>query len=698
VTKPAPADNPANQDSQRAVFLSYASEDASAAARICATLRAAGIEVWFDQSELRGGDAWDAAIRKQIKSCALFIPIISKNSDVRVEGYFRLEWKLAVDRSHLMVAEKPFLLPVVVDGTHGANARVPDKFREIQWTPLPSGETGPAFVERVMRLLSPAAEPAPDRPPIGAAPAARAPSAGASRQAIGNQWSSWRSKRALLLILASIVLAGGFFAAGRFVLSQRSAAPRPVPAPEVQSAPPGQNSIPEKSIAVLPFVDMSEKKDQEYFSDGLTEELLDLLAQVPDLRVSARTSSFYFKGRSVDIATIAQKLRVAQVLEGSVRKSGNTIRVTAQLIRAENGYHLWSKTYDRDVKDLFKVQDEIAAAVVAALKSKLLPAQQASNSHRDVDPEAHNQYLLGQQFLMRFNGQDARRAAQAFRKATALDPGYAAAWAGLGDAMFWVGDDEESTAAIEADRHEALAAADRAVALQPTMAYGYLIRGLTRSVTQWDFAGGGVDFRRAVELEPDNSDVLMNYAGAVLVPTGRIDEAVAALHKATEADPLNARVWSWLGFSLIIQGKLGAAREALNRSLEISPEQTYTPDILATSFLLEGDAASALKNSQRSTSEVFRLCGAALAQYDLGNRQESQQQLDQLIAKYGFAAAAQIAGVYAWRGDMNHAFEWLERAHAQHDAGFIYIKVNPLFRKLKGDARYTTMLRAANLQ
>ena len=159
--------------------------------------------------------------------------------------------------------------------------------------------------------------------------------------------------------------------------------------------------MPEKSIAVLPFVDMSEKRDQEYFSDGLTEELLDMLSQVPDLRVPARTSSFYFKGRSEDIPTIAQKLRVAHVLEGSVRKAGNTIRVTAQLIRADNGYHLWSKTYDRDFKDIFKVQDEIAAAVVEALKAKLLPAQEISSRHKTTNTEAYRQYLLGNQFRTR---------------------------------------------------------------------------------------------------------------------------------------------------------------------------------------------------------------------------------------------------------------------------------------------------------
>ena len=191
---------------------------------------------------------------------------------------------------------------------------------------------------------------------------------------------------------------------------------------------------------MLPFVDMSEKRDQEYFSDGLTEELLDLLSQVPDLYVPARTSSFYFKGKAEDVATIAQKLRVAHVLEGSVRKAGTTIRVTAQLIRADNGYHLWSKAYDRDVKDIFKVQDEIAAAVVEALKAKLLPAQELASRHRTANTEAYTQYLLGNQFRLRDTPGPNQLALAAYQKAIALDPGYAAAYSGLSDTEWRIAD------------------------------------------------------------------------------------------------------------------------------------------------------------------------------------------------------------------------------------------------------------------
>ena len=479
---------------KRAVFLSYASEDAPAAQRICTALRNAGIEVWFDQSELRGGDAWDAMIRRQIKACALFIPIISTNSHARAEGYFRLEWKLAVDRSHLIAADKPFLVPVVIDHTKDTDTRVPERFRELHWTPLPGGDTSPAFVERIGKLLAadepepwaaepahassgPAAGerapgPAPPRPvqPVPRRPGA--PIGRAPHRSGGGRGAqvTWRLDR--------------------FVLSKHGARrSAPLRRPRHRRPAAEQGAITQKSIAVLPFLDMSEKKDQEYFSDGLTEELLDQLAQVPDLRVPARTSSFYFKGKQATIAEIARALGVAHVLEGSVRKSGNTVRVTAQLIRADNGYHLWSSTYDRDVKDMFKVQDEIAAAVVAALKAKLLPTAPVLNARRSGNPEAYNQYLLGRQFLVRNNADDTRRAAQVFRKAIDLDPNYAAAWAGLADAMFWIADGEQALQATLADRKEAQVAADKAVALQPDLAYGYLVRALLRVANDLDFAG-----------------------------------------------------------------------------------------------------------------------------------------------------------------------------------------------------------------
>src|SRR5437016_255713 len=377
----------------RGVFLSYASEDAEVAARIGNTLREAGIEVWFDQNELRGGAAWDAAIRRQIKTCALFVPVISRNSRARVEGYFRLEWKLAVDRSQMMAAEKPFLLPAVIDGTSESDARVPNKFHEVQWMWLRGGETPLAFVERVSHLLTLGED----------VPAAAAGSLGSARHAGPIRASPALARR-------------GIWPAGA----------------AAQSAAPAQGAASEKSIAVLPFVDMSHNKEQEYFTDGLTEELIGLLTRVPGLRIPACTSCFYFKGKQTTITEIAQALNVAHVLEGSVRKSGNTVRIAAQLIRADTGYHVWSQTYDRTLDDIFKVQDEIAGSVVrslsVALLSATLPARAAS-----LNSEAYQLYLRGHFHWNRRSPEEFRKAISFFQQAIAVDPDYALAFTGLAD-------------------------------------------------------------------------------------------------------------------------------------------------------------------------------------------------------------------------------------------------------------------------
>jgi TolB-like protein len=308
-----------------AVFLSYASQDAQAAQRICEALRADGIEVCFDQSELRGGDAWDESIRDRIKTCALFIPVISANAHARVEGYFRLEWKLAIDRSRRIASKQPFLLPVVIDDTQQADDAIPERFRDLQWTRLRDGQATPAFVERVRLLLS-------SESSHGAAstrPAAITGS-GTVPAITESVRPSWRWRPALLATSALLAMGLMYFLVDKAWLSKRAASSAITTTTSARPQTP--SAVPEKTIAVLPFVDMSEKKDQEYFGDGMAEEILDLLSKLPQLTVIGRTSSFQFKGRNADLREIGDKLRAAYVVEGSVRKAGPRIRVTAQLV------------------------------------------------------------------------------------------------------------------------------------------------------------------------------------------------------------------------------------------------------------------------------------------------------------------------------------------------------------------------------
>jgi TolB-like protein len=452
------------------------------------------------------------------------------------------------------------------------------------------------------------------------------------------------------------------------------------------------NTIPQKSVAVLPFMDMSEKKDQEYFSDGLSEELIDLLSRLTDLRVPARTSSFFFKGKSDDVAAIAQRLRVAHVLEGSVRKAGDTIRVTAQLIRADNGYHVWSETYDRDLKDVFAVQDEIAGAVVAALKLKLAPGEQATNAHRTSNPEAYNQYLLGRQFSQRATPEFNRRALQAFKKAIELDPGYAPAYAELAVSESDVADDIGDGAGLQ----RAFIAANRAVTLAPDKVDGYAVRGYLRNVYSWDWTGANTDFRKGLTIDPGNSRVQHDYA-RLLASFGRLPEAIAATRRALDLDPFSPGTWADLGRFLMRAGQFEPARNALHRALEIEPESMFTQFALATSELLEGRHQKALASFRGVKSDYLRLCGIAIAEHTLGQPAESQRALDELITENAQSGAVQIADVYAWRGEKDKAFEWLERAYQQHDGGLASIKIDEFLVSLQGDPRLTALLHKLQL-
>jgi TolB-like protein len=684
-------------ESKRAIFLSYASQDVEAARHIVETLRSAGIEVWFDQSELRGGDAWDRQISKQIRDCALFIALISTHTDARAEGYFRREWRIAVDRTRDMADDEAFLLPVVIDSTPDATARVPDKFREVQWTRLPGGIIPAAFAERLGRLLAhhEGGAPTPTALPGGAAPvtgALRDIGSPAPRAANGNLVKTWRS-RIVLLPVAAVVIVLAYFLVDRIVLSKRVAEAAKPSAPLALEASLGPIpiAIPEKSIAVLPFVDMSEKKDQEYFSDGLAEELLDLLAQVPDLRVPARTSSFYFKGKSDDIAGIAQKLRVAHVLEGSVRKAGGTIRVTVQLIRADNGYHLWSKTYDRSIKDIFKVQDEIAAAIVDALKARLLPAQQISSRHRTDNMEAYTEYLLGNQFRARDMPAANQQALTAYQKAVALDSNYAAAYSGLAAAEWRLAD---QTVGEPGAYLRAATAADKAIALAPDSPEGYWARGLLRNNYYFDWHGAEADLQKALALDANFVPAQVEYA-YLLATFGRSADAIALLHKSLTLDPLSTPAWRALALLLVNTGQLSDARVAARRLAEVNPGGNNGV-FGADADLFDGRIREALEG-YRSEPGPLGLMGEAMAEHTLGHAPESQQALDKLIKTEAESMGYQIADVYAWRRENDKAFEWLERAYQRHDGGLGYVTYDRYLANLRTDPRYAALLRKLKL-
>ena len=450
------------------------------------------------------------------------------------------------------------------------------------------------------------------------------------------------------------------------------------------------------SIAVLPFVDMSPGKDQEYFSDGIAEEILNVLAQVEGLHVAGRTSSFSFKGKNEDLRSIGQSLGVSAVLEGSVRKSGDRVRITAQMIKVADGFHLWSQNYDRQLTDVFAVQDEIARSVVTATKMKLMGVKAAVPAgRRATNPEAYAQFLLGRQFLNRGTAEDYRRSVEALERAIALEPDYAPAHAELSSALVWL---VNSTSVTRPERvggqQQAVREAEKAVALAPDLAESNLARATLRTAILWDWSGARSDLERALALSPGDARVQLQL-GHLLAVLGRLPEAVAMTRKAAEADPLLALGWDLLGRYLAAEGNLGESRKAFEQALRVAPDNMWARRESGFADLLDGKPAAALASFENQDGWI-RLLGLALAHHDLGHAKEAQQALDALRA-LPEPPAYQVAQVYAWWGNRDRAFEELEHGLVTADAGLRYLKYDPLLRKLRGDPRFAVLLKKMNL-
>jgi serine/threonine-protein kinase len=453
----------------------------------------------------------------------------------------------------------------------------------------------------------------------------------------------------------------------------------------------GRDQANEPSIAVLPFVNRSSDKEQEYFSDGLSEELLNQLAQVPQLRVIARTSSFSFKGKETDVATIAKALNVAHVLEGSVRKSGQTLRISAQLIRASDSSQLWSRTYDRDLTDVFKVQDEISGEVVAALKVKLLPAQQLPKAQGTGNTEAYEHYLRGIDFLRLTRLEKYPFAAAELQHALALDPDYANAYVSLAFAQIGASELAESQAQRAAEIRQAFASIEKALKLAPDLAAAYSMRGYMRFSRAWDWQGALADYQRALALDPNNAELLSTYAERLLLGA-RSDEALAMAQKATELDPLSITIWHRLGLVLFAAGRDVDARSAWQHAIGINAGARWPNYLLGYLDLRNGQIDRAIAHFKAS-DEPFRWTGTAMVEFTLGHAQISEQTLDALKTKYAEGWAFEIAAVHAWRGEKDLAFEWLERSYTQHDVGMTRLSYDPTLASLRDDPRFATLLK-----
>ena len=1088
---------PLSELAQRAVFLSYASQDAEAARRIAEALRAAGVEVWFDQSELRGGDSWDAKIRKQIKECALFVPVISAATQARSEGYFRLEWKLAVDRSHLMADDSHFLFPVVIDDTPDATARVPDKFRDVQWTRLSVKDTPETLAARVGKLLAGTSG---QSGAVGSGDPVQQSSGNARRRGKSNSWvrvvvpiagmlfglifafrAAWSPakhseakpaaavtttalteaqklvaqaqkvyensdeldretliladdlvKRALaldagepsawllgaqlsyamvwqsfdmsearkadlqrqaararalapesvpaqlavanarvavaysnfksasnrqdladverdLLALAkqaprdyqvqrslgqtyrflkrpdeaqralqrALELSGGnpaisadminvnlrrknyaeaeaimapalarrptgrlmvfdvfvktrwrgdmaaaqtalatwpgwllredrgafvawqtwlwsrqpdraldvaqrlprdylhdvWFTGPRAVLTARAheiaghreaaqadwrtvvrltdqelaSSPDDVPAmfwkawalsrlgdetsaeavctilqqrvttqtvflnstnlsllwstmgrtdlaaahlragfgadddtyavtramleldpayealrkspqfaglaaaalaPAAIAAP--ITKVEEKSVAVLAFANLSDDKGNEYFSDGISEELLNVLAKVPGLKVTARTSSFHFKGKDTPIPEIAQQLGVAYVIEGSVRKAGNKVRITAQLIKAADGFHVWSDTFTRDLKDIFAVQDEIAGLIARNLELKIAGVAQVAA----IDPEAYRIFLEARHLAQRENIEGWNQSIILYRRAIERDSGYAAAWAELAQvyqrlARFG------GLPALEGMR-EARTAAQRALELDPKQVVGLDALGWVQRTADWDWMEAKKSFQQALQLAPENPVVMVD-AAVLYVNIGRVDEGRALARRAVERDPLSATVQFYLGVLLEVSGRFEESLQPITRAIELAPAADEFRTHLARALACAGRLSEAEAIAKQEPNEGYRVAIQSFICFRRGDLVGGTKLRNELIANYSATRTGYIAIGYADTGDRDEAFVWLNRAYDIRDAAIAWSKTGVVLQNLHADPRWPVFLRKIGL-
>ncbi|MDE1984167.1 MAG: TIR domain-containing protein [Gammaproteobacteria bacterium] len=616
----------------KAVFLSYASEDFAAAERVAAALQAAGIEVWLDKSEIRGGDAWDAMIRGRIRGCALFVALISAHSRARAEGYFRFEWKLAVDRSYHIASDRSFLLPIVVDDTPEADARVPDRFREVQWTYAPRGELAREFVGRLRSMLESAAGAAVPTVPESA------------------KWSA---------------------------------------------------SVPDKSLAVMPFVNLNGDPENEYFSEGLAEEILTALTEIEELHVAARSSSFYFKGRATDLEEIARRLRVAHILEGSVRRVANRVRVTAQLVDVRNGFQLWSERYDREMEDVFKIQDEITAAIVQRLKVKLLAKSGATSAETPASLETYNLYLKGR-FHWAQRPQGIAKAIEYFKQAIDLDPNYARARAGLADCYVTLGSWENGTVPPIEAMAQAQQAATKALELDGRIVEAHTTLAYRTTHYEWDWDKAEARFQHAFALNP-NYAVCHHWYSHLLVALGRTDESLKESKRCLELDPLDHITNVHMAWHYQFSRQYEEAVEQCSKTNELHPNTFFPAYLLGLAYEQQGHVNRAVEAFQMAVKlaggVTYATAGLGHLYGRCGKTAEARAIYDELgaTAKQRYVPAYDFAIVCAGLGWNDQAFEYLSKAYGERSGWMAYLKTDPRLDPLRSDTRFMDLLQRLRL-
>ena len=651
-------EEPANQTTLgHDVFVSYASQDAAVANSIVENLELHGLQCWIAPRDVVPGTLYADGIVGAIDESRILVLILSK--DAVASAHVGKELERATSKRHPIIALRLDTAPLTRAFEYFLN--------ESQWIDVGAGNTDAAIgklVAAVGQHLSPGTAASPTH--------AIQTSAGHQRTAVGRRM--W----VIAATVVAVLLAGGYFLDKAWRSKHEATASTAV--------------ISDKSIAVLPFTDMSEKKDQEYFADGMAEEIIDLLVKIPGLKVISRTSSFQFKGKTEDLRNIGTQLGVAYVLQGSVRKSGDHLRVTAQLIEAQDGTHLWAQTYDRDLSDVLKMQDEIAVSLVRALQIEV-SARDIASRPALRNTESYTLFLQGLHALDRFDQQGVERAVSDFERVLELDPSFAPAELGLANAYFVLGQYGFMPPAIAFEKDRL--ASERALALDPNLAKAHARLGEIHRVYDWDWPAAEREIKQALALAPADGDILF-FASGLSLSMGRWDEALKQANAALAQDPLNQPAYWNVTLAQSRRGRLEEAEAAARRSVEINPTGPFGHHLLGSMLLDRGQPDAALTEFSKEPVEAARLAGSAMAYFAFGRKADSDAALAQMI-KGQADRPFLIARVYGFRGEADEALKWLERAYAEKDSVLCIVKGDPAFKKIEGDPRYKAFLKKMNL-
>jgi TolB-like protein/tetratricopeptide (TPR) repeat protein len=645
------------------IFLSYASHDTETARSVCRYLESHGVPCWMAPRDVRPGAPYADAIVGAISEAKALVLILSGNAVA--SDHVAREVERAASKHKAIIAFRIDSAPL----SPGLEYFLSNS----QWIDVPA-----LGMPAALAKLAEAVEQGPTAP----------------AQKIRATKRSGGTKKRFVIVAAILVCVGVAAALGLhyWSLNHRMASQAPAVATS-GTRESAASPISDKSIAVLPFTDMSEKHDQEYFGDGMAEEILDLLTKIPGLTVIGRTSSFQFKGKNEDLRTIGEKLNAAYVLEGSVRKSGDQVRITAQLINTRTGAHEWSETYDRHIGDVLKLQDAVAAAVVRELQLTVTPGY--LNSRAAVkDPEVYDLILRGRHSSDRWDKEGGDEAVTLFQQALDRDATSADASAELAFAYYKLGVGNFLTPAAAFE--QARRAAATALRLDQNSTLAHYVLGKIHVVYDWDWAAAEREFRQVAALVP-GSAVAPNGEARLSVILGRWDEALGQVKSALARDPLDPNSFDILTMAQMRRDHLPEAEAAARRALDIRPTYPWSHWYLGQILLARGDRDAALLAMQQEETEGARQVGLAIAYYALGRKADSDAALALAIKKYADLYAFEIAVAYAFRKEADEAIHWLERAYAQKDSGLVYVKVELPLKNLEADPRYKAFLKKMNL-